>query len=52
MSENLIAGYSAYTTADEFGGAAAGDAPATFIVLTLVSTAVSLSVGGTFIGHC
>lgn len=48
----LIAGYTAYTTAEEYGTAAAGDAPATFIIVTTVITAVSLSVGGTLVGHC
>ncbi len=29
MNDKLIAGYAAYTTADEYGSSAAGDAPAT-----------------------
>ena len=36
MNENLIAGYAAYTTADEYAAAAAGDAPGTFWLASVV----------------
>lgn len=46
MSEQLIAGYTAYTTADEYGASAAGDAPAStpftpFFALSVASFAAS-----------
>jgi hypothetical protein len=45
MSENLIAGYLAYTTAEEFGASAVGGAPATTpTVITTIEISVSVSV--------
>jgi len=43
MNENLIAGYAAYTTADEYGASATGDAPASVetIGLSIASAALS-----------
>ncbi|MEU9121562.1 LxmA leader domain family RiPP [Streptomyces sp. NPDC048506] len=41
MDEKLIAGYTAYTTADEYGTAATGDAPATTPALTTISWAIT-----------
>ncbi|MFI5782539.1 LxmA leader domain family RiPP [Nocardia sp. NPDC051570] len=38
MESNLIAGYLAYTTADEFGTSAAGDAPASTITNVMTTT--------------
>ncbi|MEU9121558.1 LxmA leader domain family RiPP [Streptomyces sp. NPDC048506] len=50
MNEKLIAGYAAYTTADEYSAAATGDAPATTplttIAITVGSTASIASLGG------
>ncbi|MFJ8871360.1 LxmA leader domain family RiPP [Streptomyces sp. NPDC102473] len=43
MNEKLIAGYAAYTDADEFGATTLGDAPAT-IELVSVSLASAASV--------
>jgi hypothetical protein len=43
MNEKLIAGYAAYTTADEFGAAAAGQAPASV-------ESVSWAVSGAAVG--
>ncbi|MFE1057058.1 LxmA leader domain family RiPP [Streptomyces rochei] len=43
MNEKLIAGYAAYTTADEFGTAAAGQAPASV-------ESVSWAVSGAAVG--
>ena len=48
MNEKLISGYAAYTTADEYGTDAVGDAPAT-TPLVLFSALVA---GGTIYGHC
>lgn len=56
MNEKLIAGYAAYTTADEFGVATAGAAPGTitFFVATAVATAgaAASAGGGTLLFHC
>jgi len=45
MNEKLIAGYAAYTTADEYGTAAAGEAPASAetVGITIASIALSAS---------
>ncbi len=52
MNEKLIAGYTAYTTADEYGAAAVGAAPGTFIWVLTAITAAGMTVGGTLIGRC
>ncbi|MFE7271147.1 LxmA leader domain family RiPP [Streptomyces sp. NPDC057623] len=54
MNENLIAGYAAYTTADEYGASATGDAPASVetITITIASAAASASVAATWQGGC
>ena len=46
MNEQLISGYTAFTTADEYGTAVVGDAPATtpFYVLGLASYALSATL--------
>jgi hypothetical protein len=47
MTEKLIAGYAAYTTADEYGTSAAGNAPATTPSLLASAALVYYSaVGG------
>ncbi|MGW5609492.1 LxmA leader domain family RiPP [Streptomyces sp. NPDC003753] len=57
-ADQLIAGYTAYTSAEEFGVTAEGDAPATTpVTVTTVSSTecVSLTasvVGTTLSGHC
>lgn len=38
MDEKLIAGYTAYTTADEYGASATGEAPGT----TILSAAITM----------
>ncbi|MFJ4842520.1 LxmA leader domain family RiPP [Streptomyces sp. NPDC088746] len=43
MNEQLIAGYAAYTTADEYGTAATGEAPASI-------ESVSWAVSGAAVG--
>ncbi|MEU7279184.1 LxmA leader domain family RiPP [Streptomyces sp. NPDC045431] len=43
MNEKLIAGYAAYTTADEFGTAAAGQAPASAETITITIASIGLS---------
>ena len=52
MNEKLIAGYAAYTTADEFGAAASGDAPATTPVFGVSLASLGLSVNFTWYAHC
>jgi hypothetical protein len=37
MREKLISGYATYTSAAEFGGSSAGDAPASSPVVTTIS---------------
>lgn len=48
MNKKLIAGYTAYTTADEYGASATGDAPATTVV-TFVLVYASASLGASTI---
>ncbi|MEU9121560.1 LxmA leader domain family RiPP [Streptomyces sp. NPDC048506] len=54
MDEKLISGYTAYTTADEYGAAATGEAPASTSPATItIFTPVSGLTGGvTIIEHC
>lgn len=55
MNEKLIAGYMAYTTAEEFGVAAISDAPATTpltISLVIVSGGTGLGLMGSIARHC
>ncbi|MFG2986784.1 LxmA leader domain family RiPP [Streptomyces sp. NPDC048258] len=54
MNEKLIAGYAAYTDADEFGSTTLGDAPATIETVSWVVTAASVgaSVAATFDVGC
>ncbi len=44
MNEKLIAGYTAYTTADEYGASAIGEAPGTTPLATPVLPIFALSV--------
>lgn len=44
MNEKLIAGYAAYTTADELGTAANGDAPASVETVTIGITIASVGL--------
>ncbi|MEU9121561.1 LxmA leader domain family RiPP [Streptomyces sp. NPDC048506] len=44
MDEKLIAGYTAYTTADEYGTAATGEAPATTPQIGVVIASFGASV--------
>jgi hypothetical protein len=44
MNEKLIAGYAAYTTADEYGTAATGEAPASVETVGISIASVALSV--------
>ncbi|MET9833426.1 LxmA leader domain family RiPP [Streptomyces sp. NPDC006385] len=42
MNEQLIAGYTAYTTSEEFGGASSvGEAPASTPTMTISFTAIT-----------
>ena len=55
MNEKLISGYTAYTTADEYGAGVVGDAPGTTPLAVTVSL-ISATAGGGLIGsilhHC
>lgn len=42
MNEKLIAGYAAYTTADEYGTSAVGEAPASTESISWAVTAASV----------
>ncbi|MBM7167700.1 LxmA leader domain family RiPP [Streptomyces sp. G44] len=44
MNEKLIAGYAAYTTADEYGTAAVGEAPASAETVTVGITIASIGL--------
>jgi hypothetical protein len=46
MNEKLIAGYTAYTTADEYGCSATGDAPATTPILPWFALSVGAFAAG------
>lgn len=46
MNEKLIQGYLAYTTSDEYGAAAAGDAPATPPITVTISVATASAASG------
>jgi hypothetical protein len=54
MNEKLIAGYAAYTTADEYGTAATGEAPASVetITLTIIGASVGASVSASIKYGC
>ena len=45
MNEKLIESYLAYTSAEEYGAAAIGDAPATPIVVTISLATASAASG-------
>lgn len=45
MNEKLIEGYLAYTTEEEYGTTAVGDAPATPIVVTISLASASAASG-------
>ncbi|MGU3437419.1 LxmA leader domain family RiPP [Actinomycetes bacterium M1A6_2h] len=45
MNEKLIEGYLSYTTAEEYGATAIGDAPATPVIVT-VTIAAGSAAGG------
>lgn len=52
MNEKLISGYTAYTSADEYGASAVGDAPATppTLFVSLVTAISGVAVTST--AHC
>lgn len=52
MEEKLIAGYAAFTTADEYGAASMGDAPATTPLVGLAIASWTVSVVGTHYAFC
>ncbi len=47
MNEQLISGYTAFTTADEYGAVAVGEAPATSSWVVVL-----LSAAATYAGRC
>ncbi|MET9833425.1 LxmA leader domain family RiPP [Streptomyces sp. NPDC006385] len=49
MNEQLIAGYTAYTTSEEFGAAASGAVPGTIFLSPFLSQAMSPT---TMENHC
>ena len=55
MNEKMIAGYAAFTTAEELGAAAVGDAPATTpltFVLVVISGGSGVGAMGSIMKHC
>lgn len=52
MNEKLISGYAAYTSADEFGAYAEGNAPATLSFLAIFSVAAASAGAGSYATNC
>lgn len=52
MQEKLISGYTAYTTAEEYGDAARGNAPGTTPIETVVSATLGVAVSASFLKSC
>ena len=52
MNEQLISGYTAFTTADEFGASAMAEAPGTTTIPLFISATIIVSVPATVTHHC
>ena len=52
MNEKLIAGYAAFTTAEEVGAAAVGKGPASTPFLTIAIGTFGVSAGMSYYSHC
>ena len=48
MNEQLISGYTAFTTADEFGATPGAEAPGSITLISFIGTAVVASIAN----HC
>lgn len=52
MSERLISGYAAYTSAEEFGAVPVGEAPGTVTSTTVTVVFIPGAVAGSLLTHC
>lgn len=53
MNENLIAGYAAFTTSDEYGAALGSSAPGTWTpTLIFISATAGTAASSTIENHC
>ena len=52
MNETLLAGYTAYTTTEEYGTSALADGPASLASLIIQGLSLVVSAGYTIAKHC